>query len=222
MSRRSRTSTDARLDDLLFEPATEIDPAPVGPRRARVISSALAAFFASAVLYVVLLATGLAPPYPLILAVCAAAVAVRRAAGLAGEPGWSPVREVTRGRSVPVGPVAGAADAGSGGGWGSASDGMVDAVRRWEMRLDWASKDRERFDAAVGRRLAGLADEVLRQGYGLTRSADPARARQLLGDHVWQVLAGDQRRTPSPQDVVAVVDVLTRLSSGEIERRSGE
>ena len=70
---------NANLDDLLGsdEPSTPPQP-PATRERPWVLRSALKAFAASAVVYTAFHVSGLAPPYPLILAVCLGTVLVRR------------------------------------------------------------------------------------------------------------------------------------------------
>nr|BFE76467.1 hypothetical protein GCM10020092_097680 [Actinoplanes digitatis] len=60
-------------------------------------------------------------------------------------------------------------------------------MRRWERQLDWSQSDAEKFSRNVLPVLAELADERLRLKHGITRSSDPRRARELLGEPLWGV-----------------------------------
>jgi hypothetical protein len=51
----------------------------------------------------------------------------------------------------------------------------------------------------------------LRQRHGLTRASDPARARDLLGDHAWAIIHGYLDAAPPPADVVRAVASIESL-----------
>ena len=93
----------------------------------------------------------------------------------------------------------------------SGSDGLRGAVRRWESRLDWSQTDAGRFSRNVLPELAELADERLRQRHGITRASDPRRARDLLGEPLWQLLAEPGRRPPKARDWAALVAALENV-----------
>ena len=60
--------------------------------------------------------------------------------------------------------------------------------------------------------LAELTDERLRLRHGITRASDPRRARELLGEPLWQLLAEPgRRRAEGPRAVETYVDALERL-----------
>ncbi|MEV0156175.1 hypothetical protein AB0H57_20945 [Micromonospora sp. NPDC050686] len=124
------------------------------------------------------------------------------------------VRRVTRALAPsPPPPGGGRATGGEDDGlynWG-ARDALRTAVRRWEVPLDWSATRPERFGNTVLPRLAELADERLRQRHGVTREADPARARALLGDRLWTFLDSPPRRPPSPRDLAAIVAELEKI-----------
>lgn len=90
-------------------------------------------------------------------------------------------------------------------------DSLRAAVRRWEQRLDWSQSDADRFSRNVLPVLAELTDERLRLRHGITRSSDPRRARELIGDPLWRVLADPGLRPPKRQDLATYVEVLERL-----------
>jgi hypothetical protein len=91
------------------------------------------------------------------------------------------------------------------------ADGLRGAVRRWEARLDSSQDDPGRFSRNVLPVLAELADERLRQRHGITRASDPRRARELLGEPLWQVLAEPDRRPPKAREWAAHVAALEKL-----------
>jgi hypothetical protein len=202
--RRPRTPgpTDAHLDDLLrFDDAGPPVPRPTGPQP-WLLRSALTAFAASAVVYTAFHIVNLAPGYPLILAVCLGAVLIRQATRVTREPEWRRTRDAVRRK---------AERRIESGGWYEGGDGMVEAVRRWHRRLEWGSSGPERFDATLALRLGELADERLRLRHSLTREADPARARSLLGDDVWALLHGQHSRVPTNREIAAVMRRLESL-----------
>ncbi|MFI7598626.1 hypothetical protein [Actinoplanes sp. NPDC049681] len=91
------------------------------------------------------------------------------------------------------------------------NDTLRVAVRRWEQQLDRAQHDGERFSRIVQPALAELADERLRLRHGITRASDPRRARELLGEPLWQVLDDPGRRLPKARELSAYVDALERI-----------
>ena len=94
--KRSAQAPDAHLDDLLrFEDAAPPLPGTQRPRP-WLLRAGLQAFIASAVIYTGFRAFNLAPLYLLILAVCGAAVLVRRAVAMTAEPAWHRTQDVVR------------------------------------------------------------------------------------------------------------------------------
>jgi hypothetical protein len=94
--------------------------------------------------------------------------------------------------------------------WGG-QDALRGAVKRWERMLAGAQNDGVRFARTVLPPLGELVDERLRQRHGLTRASDPARARALMGDPLWQFLANPAKRGPAPRDLAAIVAKLESL-----------
>jgi hypothetical protein len=94
---------------------------------------------------------------------------------------------------------------------GPASDALRAAVRRWERTLDRAHADPDVYSRNVLPVLAELTDERLRLRHGITRASDPRRARELLGDPMWQALHEPGRRAGKTRDIETFVDVLERL-----------
>ena len=93
----------------------------------------------------------------------------------------------------------------------SGTDSLRAAVSRWEQRLDWSQSDADRFSRNVLPVLAELTDERLRLQHGITRSSDPRRARELIGEPLWQALDDPRRRPPRKPDLAGYVEALERL-----------
>ena len=91
------------------------------------------------------------------------------------------------------------------------TDTLRAAVRRWEQRLDWSQNDAEKFSRNVLPVLAELTDERLRLKHGITRSSDPRRARELVGEQLWQLLSEPGRRPPKARELSTYVEALERL-----------
>jgi hypothetical protein len=91
------------------------------------------------------------------------------------------------------------------------TDSLRAAVRRWEQRLQWSQSDGDRFSRNVLPVLAELTDERLRLRHGITRSSDPRRAKELIGEPMWLLLADPERRMPKPKELAAYVETLERL-----------
>ncbi|MFG1609875.1 hypothetical protein [Actinoplanes sp. NPDC049265] len=91
------------------------------------------------------------------------------------------------------------------------SDSLRVAVRRWELRLDWSQSDADRFSRNVLPVLGELTDERLRLRHGITRASDPRRARELIGEPLWQLLTDPGRRPPKRAELANHVDALERL-----------
>jgi len=85
------------------------------------------------------------------------------------------------------------------------------AVRRWEQRLDWSQSDPDRFTGTLLPVLAELTDERLRLRHGLTRASDPRRARELIGESLWQLLSDPPRRPAKPRELAGHVETLEKL-----------
>jgi len=92
-----------------------------------------------------------------------------------------------------------------------APDSLRAAVRRWERNLDRAHADPDLYARNVLPVLAELADERLRLRHGITRAADPRRARELLGDPLWAALHDRGRRSAKSSELETYVNALERL-----------
>jgi len=90
-------------------------------------------------------------------------------------------------------------------------DGLAVAASRWNTRLNWTQSDPEAFSRNIRPAIADLADERLRQRHGITRTSEPARARELLGDPLWTFLTAPVNRSPTPQQLAALIAQLEAL-----------
>lgn len=187
---------DTRLDDLL----DEVEPARTSPRPrpSLPVRGVLLTLAMSAVAYTGFRAFGLAPPYPLIVAIAAAAVLIRTATKASTQRSGRRVRQLLRP------PAAAAAD-------DARPDGVFDAVRRWDRLLNQGSTTRSGGVAALTANLGELADERLRQRHGLTRASDPRRARSLLGEELWALLIGHTARPPTAAELTSAIHRLENL-----------
>jgi hypothetical protein len=194
----------ASIDDLLGDsddPGPDSQPAE--PSRSptwasRLFRRALVAAIAAGAADVVLLPLGLRVPYMLLFAVFFALFAVRRALRAVEAP------RLTVGAKAPAPAIGGVHP-------DELSDGLQSALSRWDARLSWSERDLQRFDSTVRARLAEIADERLRQRHGVTRDADPRRARDLMSERLWTFLFSPVARTPKPQELAAIVDDMEKL-----------
>lgn len=204
--RRSRAADYARLDDLL---SAGVALPPSRLRRSErpwVAGSILTAFLISAIVYMLLSAVGVPPPYPFILAACAGAVLVRQAARLVSEPDWLRVGDLVRPPRV--------ARLGEPGAFAAGEDGLAVAVRRWSRLLESGDTkvvaESGRFARTVSAQIGELVDERLRQRYGITRASDPDRARAIVGENLWS-LWRPHRRSVSYREIEAATADLERM-----------
>jgi hypothetical protein len=191
----------ASIDDLLA--ASEYPEEPPartgnGTFLVRLVRSAMVATICAGAVYVVLLPLGLKVPYPLLFSVFFALIAVRRAVRTVAAP-----RQKTG--AMPAAPVIGGVNP------DDVADGIRLAVSRWEARLSWIRRDPQRFESTVRVRLAEITDERLRQRHGISRTTDPRRAREMMGDRLWEFLFLPLSRTPNPHELAAVVDDMETL-----------
>jgi hypothetical protein len=94
---------------------------------------------------------------------------------------------------------------------GQNEDSLKAAVRRWERTLERGQSEADLYSRNVLPVLAELTDERLRLRHGITRAADPRRARELLGDPLWAALHDRGRRTPKSRELETYVEALERL-----------
>lgn len=94
---------------------------------------------------------------------------------------------------------------------GAALDGLRAAAGRWERLLVGAHADPERFSRTVLPVLTDLCDERLRQRHGISRVSEPQRARQVLGEPLWRLLAGLDRPPTKVRELAAHLETLEKL-----------
>jgi hypothetical protein len=200
VSRRDREARQQRLatiDELLAADLGADAPRP--PRRQRRVAlpwpaaTLLLSFAAATGVWLAIRGIGgIAIPFPLLFMVFLAGALLRRAAAAVAGP---PLPPALRGH-LPAAPREALE---------SHVDGVFLVVNRWETRLEWGGRDAGRFDHLVRRRIADLVDERLRLRHGLTRGADPARARRLVGEQLWAFLHAPAVRPPTPAEMAALV-----------------
>ena len=197
------TDRDAGLEDLFSapveRPVEEPQEAPPKPRSrmAWILRNTLLVAVATAVTVAVLRSLGIKVS---VLLVAAAFVALRLLMLAVSEVAPPPLPRSRGNRGEESGDYR----------W-AGNDTLRVAVRRWEQQLDWSQHDAERFSRIVLPALTELADERLRLRHGVTRASDPRRARELLGEPLWQVLHDPGRRPPKAREMSAVVDALEKI-----------
>jgi hypothetical protein len=193
----------ASIDELLAGAADAGPAEPVAePGRharagAKLWRPALAAAVAAGAVYVVLLPLGIKVAYLLLFAGFFALFGMRRAVKLVEAPPLA-VGGVPAAPPTAIDPT-------------QVADGLHMAVSRWDARLSWSERDPRRFESNVRPRLAEIVDERLRQRHGVSRVADPRRARELMGERLWAFLFAPLPRTPNPGELATVVEDMERL-----------
>lgn len=186
------------IDDLLQH---EDEHAPRSERGAGVASwmakSAAGAAVLAALAVLVLRIIGIALPFALLFAAAFALLALRRL-----------LREV---RPAPTPRARRRAHRDESDYVFNTGDALRSALSRWESRLEWVRDDAPRFTRTVREQIAEIADERLRQRHGVIRSADPARARELLGDRLWRLLNEPVVHPPSPRELAELVADVERV-----------
>ena len=91
------------------------------------------------------------------------------------------------------------------------NDGMRDAVRRWESRLEWTRQDGRRFASVVQPAFVDIVDERLRLSHGISVAGDPARAQQLIGPQLWTFLHEPIKRSATPQEFAVLIEQMEAL-----------
>jgi hypothetical protein len=92
-------------------------------------------------------------------------------------------------------------------------DGLALATSRWESRLSWVrlQSDKAQFARTVQPRIVEMVDERLRLRHGILRSADPARARAILGEQLWAFVTAPISKNPSPRDLAGLITLMERI-----------
>jgi hypothetical protein len=187
---------NAGLDDLLED--GEEFPAVAPHRRPWLLRAALPAFALTAVAYTLSHALGVAPPLVLLFAFVVGGFLIYEAAASGREPRWRRATDLVRPRLR----SRVADDSGP-------ADGVLTAVATWDRRLERARAAPRHAAALLVKQLGDLADERLRQRYGVSRGSDPARARSALGEGTWAVL----HRAGHPPTDAEVDTVVQRLET---------
>lgn len=80
-----------------------------------------------------------------------------------------------------------------------------------ESRLSWGATDPDRFRNRVRPELVALAADLLRTRRGVDLRTEPDRARQILGEPLWQLITRTPTRSPSRAELSRLVDALERI-----------
>ena len=80
-----------------------------------------------------------------------------------------------------------------------------------ESRLSWGGTDPDRFRDRVRPELVTLAADLLRTRRGIDLRTEPDRARQILGEPLWQLITRTPARSPSRAELSRLVDALERI-----------
>ena len=190
------------LDDLLRYEEEEPTPhrADRQPSRYRWLVRPLVISVVGAVVgWVLLGASGIAAPPALLFMILLVVQLLRRVTR------WIDARPIPRGLREPV--LDGGDDP------MSPQDGMQLAVQRWDTRLSWVrvQHDPHQFARTVQPRLVQLVDERLRLRHGIIRSADPARARAVLGDPLWTFMTSPVQTNVTPADLARLIRQMEEI-----------
>ena len=91
------------------------------------------------------------------------------------------------------------------------TDGVAQAVGRWDHRLRRTERDAGRYARIVAPRLGELVDQRLRLRRGFTRASDPRRARETMGEHLWTMLHDPPPDGPTLGDMAPLVTRIEQL-----------
>jgi hypothetical protein len=94
---------------------------------------------------------------------------------------------------------------------GTNDDGIRQAARRWDQRLDYAHDDARHMAHLIQPAFADVVDERLRLVHGITRASDPARARELIGPQLWKFITQPVPRQVTPQEIATLVAQMEAL-----------
>ncbi len=84
-------------------------------------------------------------------------------------------------------------------------DGIRQAARRWDQRLDYAQDDQRHLAHLIAPAFADVVDERLRLVHGVNRATDPEHARALVAPQLWKFITEPVPRQVTPQDIAALV-----------------
>jgi hypothetical protein len=192
--------TSASIDDLLgYE-----DEAPAGAPRRRLagtlVRTVLLAALLTGVIVLGLRTVEIAVPVVLVALGVLALLALRHVVRLVSPP-----------RAGQARPLIAEPQGDDGTYYWPSPDAMRRAVLRWEQRLGWHADQPDTFAVQLQPVLRELADERLRQGYGLSLGGEPDRAREVLGEPLWTALTDQHRRGLSRADLAQAVAALEKL-----------
>jgi hypothetical protein len=186
-----------RLDDLLTydDHARRSRPRRAGTAR-KVLIPVVVALTISVVAHLVLNIIRVGVPFALVLATAMAIVALRytlRALEIQRLPqtllASAPVRHMAQ----------------------SKTDGMSEAARSWNNRLEFAHDDSGRLDRLIRPAFVEIIDERVRLGHGITRASDPDLFRQLVGPELWKFMTMPVPRRFSPHMIATLVAQMEEL-----------
>jgi hypothetical protein len=185
------------LDELLHYDDEPVQPKP-GPRirPARIVGTVIGCVLVSLLILFGLHAAGYSAPFLLVLTALLAAVTLYvlvRDVGARPLPGT-----LTKGPAPSRWPA-------------SDDDGLLNAVRHWELRLDWTGRDGNRFASATQPGIVEIIDERLRVRHGVDRRTDPARARELLGPRLYAFVTEPVNRRMNGQELAVLASEMEDL-----------
>lgn len=82
-----------------------------------------------------------------------------------------------------------------------------------EYRLSWTDGQSDRFERRVRPLLVRLADERLRQQRGINRLLEPDRARQIVGEGLWQLMTGPELTGRAVPTIAAMSDLISAIEA---------
>jgi hypothetical protein len=188
------------LDELLrYEEEPPPPPPPRDDNRRWAIRVGVVSVLGAGVAYALLLTSGVAIPYLLLLFILVVAQVVRRVLVLSAA---DPVPSTLR-RSSAEWPGQDQ--------WAELPrDGLHLATARWDTRLGWMRlrDGPEQFARNVQPRLVEIIDERLRLKHGITRAREPERARAVLGETLWRFVTAPVTWSISGRDVAALIEAM--------------
>jgi hypothetical protein len=95
--------------------------------------------------------------------------------------------------------------------WGPVVDRPFARLSTIRERLGWGLKNPEYFRRALQPMLLELIDDKLRRTHGLDLHRDPAAARAMTGEPVWQLVTEEVTVTPTTADIDLVLRTVEAL-----------
>ncbi len=93
-------------------------------------------------------------------------------------------------------------------------------LARHTDRLTYAVVATRHYESGVRPVLAELARDRLRRHHGIDMTAEPDRAREVMGDDLWQSLTSAREQPPTTTDLSRWLTALERLSSERTDPHS--